>query len=124
MVSGSSLIRGAGAQIEPGSSGVGFIATISAFDAQNNELASYSVNGTNGIGIGPADNSAIFVGILDPTASIASVSFAVTLTNGPNQVDLAINQLDLVLVPEPGTHLLLGAGLAGLAAIGARRWSG
>lgn len=70
-----------------------------------------------------ADGSAIFIGALDPTADITSVTFDLTSAAfSPN--DFAIDTLFLntvTTVPEPLTLSLFGAGLAGTIALRRRR---
>lgn len=102
-------IFGVGAQIMQDHYGV-FNGVISAFDNSNVLLGSFSLEGeSNGL----VDNSAIFLGLRDTTASISRVEFDV---NSDRARDFAINRLDIVTsanqVPEPSALLLLGSGLA------------
>ena len=73
-----------------------------------------------------ADGSAIFLGTLDTTADILSISFDLTAAAG-NLNDFALDTLFIRTdpltqsVPEPITLSLIGAGLAGAVAIRRRR---
>lgn len=101
-------VLGAGAQIQPDINGP-FTGRISAYDAANNLLGSFSLAGNSGGGM---DNSAIFLGVLSSSAVIKKVVFDVDDTTQ----DFAINRLDLVTqggasaIPEPGTLLLMSVG--------------
>lgn len=105
----SSPVAGAGAQIQRDLFGP-FNGSIMAFDSSDTLLETFT---RSGLSSSDGDNSAIFIGILLPTASIARIEFSV---DGGSE-DFAINQLDVASspVPEPGTLLLLGGGLAALA---------
>ncbi len=113
-ISFSSPVVGAGAQIMRNAFG-DFTATIEAFDTSDASLGSFVLAGTSN---GNADNSAIFLGVLDTTASISRIRYSVPTAN-LSPVGFSINQLDIVtaatVVPEPSSLLLLGSGLAGLA---------
>jgi hypothetical protein len=105
-------VSGAGAQIQADDYG-DFTATLNVYGA-GGLLESYSLAGTSN---GNNDGSAIFLGVLDGTADITEIQYSVS-TGGD---DFAINELGLVTggaspVPEPCTVILLGSGLAGLAA--------
>jgi hypothetical protein len=116
-------VYGAGAQIQLGWLDNNFYGYIIAYDAADAYLGGYSLSGVSNSN---SDNSAIFVGLLDTSASIGRVQFYVETdsTNLPDH-SLAINRLDLVTgatsVPEPGTLLLMGSGLAGLMLLRRRR---
>lgn len=114
-------VSGAGAQLQTGDVlGLAFSVTLETFDSSNNLLASF---GQDGLSSSAADNSAVFLGVLNDAANIDHVTY--TLVSGIG--GLALNQLDLVTtvqaplepVPEPGTILLLATSLAGL---GAAQW--
>jgi hypothetical protein len=110
----STALFGAGAQIQRAYFG-GFIGFIEAFDATNTSLGSFTLAGVSSYA---ADNSAIFLGVMDTTADIARIVFDVSSPDGLPTA-FAINQLDLktTAVPLPGTLVLLGSGLAGLAGL-------
>jgi hypothetical protein len=107
-------ILGVGAQIQNSFYGV-FTGVISAFDNSNGLLGSFSLNGNS---TSAGDNSAIFLGLRDTTASISRIEFDVS--QGSETRNFGINRLDIVTstnqVPEPSSLLLLGFSLAGLAA--------
>ncbi len=103
-----SPVLGAGAQIQRDAYG-NFTGAISAYDAGNNLLGSFSLAGVSS---GNGDNSAIFLGVLDTSATIKKLVFDVDNTTQ----DFGINRLDLVVpqggpvIPEPGTMVLMSIG--------------
>jgi hypothetical protein len=127
-------VMGAGAQIQ--STGLGtFRATIKAYDALDNQIASFTVAGSSTIA---QNNSAIFVGVKDTTASISRITFSVEyrvfiLFVGFQYFpwSFAINQVDLLTAPtvNAGSNAAVCAGhsvqLAGTAAnYSSVAWSG
>jgi hypothetical protein len=120
-------IDGFGAQIMATYIG-DFTARIEAFDASDTSLGFFNVNG---VSTGDENDSAIFIGVLG--SGIRRVTLGVTptppaapgITDVPDGVaDFAINSprihaVNVALspvVPEPASMLLLGAGMAVLAA--------
>ncbi len=70
----------------------------------------------NGNSTNAGDNSAIYIGLLDTTPSITSITFSIVGGN----TDFAINDLSLTTgqvttTPEPSSLLLFGTSLLGLA---------
>jgi len=116
----STPVAGAGAQVQSNFFG-NFTMTLEVFDSGNNLLGSFS---EAGISTSDADNSAIFLGVLNNTANIDHISYVLSGIQG----GLALNQLDLVTsegplapIPEPGTILLLATSLTGLGVAGWQR---
>ncbi len=106
-------LMGAGANIQQDRLGA-FTASLEAFDANGNSLG---VVTENGVSNNNNDGSAIFIGILDTTPNIASITFG--LVNPPGSLgNIAINtvRLNVAAVPEPGSVALVFAG--GLTAAG------
>lgn len=98
-------VSGAGAQIQANEPGT-FIATIEAYDPENNSLGSFQADGIYNTN---RDNSAIFIGVKSDTANIAKLVFNVTQVSPPpfmGDLSFAVNRLDLIctgLAPDnPG----------------------
>jgi hypothetical protein len=101
-------VTGAGTQIAVDDT-LQFVASVSAFDAQNKLLGSFSAPGSSSLAL---DNSALFLGVLSDTANISRLEFS---TSVPNRA-IGINALSIrtTAVPEPGSVaalLLTGIGL-------------
>jgi hypothetical protein len=87
-------VIGAGAQIQRGLYGP-FTATLDVYGVSDTLIASFTVNGSS---TPDNDNSAIFLGALDDTASIKRIEFSVD--SGTS--DFAINYLELAAAPVIG----------------------
>jgi hypothetical protein len=105
----SSPVSAAGAQIQADVFGA-FVGFIDVFDGSDSFLTTFSLAGLSGF---TSDNSAIFLGVRDSNG-IGRIDYRIAGAG-----DFAINQLDVdaagTPIPEPGTLMLIGSGLAGLA---------
>jgi hypothetical protein len=111
-------VAAVGTQIQANFFG-GFVARIEAFDAGNNSLGFFTVNG---LSTWAGDNSAIFLGVRSTTTPIARIAFSLDSASS-NLADFAINRLDfdsnLTVIPEPATLAVFGLMAAGV--FGVRR---
>ena len=83
-------VFGAGAKIMANYYGT-FTANLTAYDVSNNSLGTFNLPG---LSTSNADNSAIFIGVKDSTASIAKLTFSV-----PDTEDFAVGRLSVAAVP-------------------------
>lgn len=103
-------IYAAGAQVQSNYYG-GFTARIEAFDALNNSLGFFDVNGVSS---GDSDNSAVFIGLRND-APFAKVALSLVAAPANAIGEFAINQLDFSDQPTssvPAPLPVLGAGAA------------
>jgi hypothetical protein len=103
--------QAAGAQVQADAFGP-YTARVTAFDAANNVLATFTTTGNN---TGGSTGTAPFLGILSTDEPISRLSFNVEGTG--NVGSLAINRYDFsppTPAPEPGSLLLFGTGAVGL----------
>lgn len=110
-----------GAQIQSNDFGA-FNGMISAYNSANVLLETWSFGGVSN---GNQDDSGIFIGISRSVADIDHVIFDIT---GPNNLDFAINRVDLNrtpdqinLTPEPASLALAGLSLLTLLATRRRK---
>ena len=89
-------VKGAGAQIQTDFFGP-FTATIHVYDASNTLIGSFNSAGNS---TGDADNSAIFLGVMDTSPTIKRIEYSV-ISSAPPFNDFAINQLDLIDPSQP-----------------------
>ena len=68
-----------------------FTANLTAYDVSNNSLGTFNLPG---LSTSNADNSALFIGVKDSTASIAKLTFSV-----PDTEDFAVGRLSVAAVP-------------------------
>ena len=106
-------MQAGGAQIQPGNFGA-FTARISAYDAANMLIGSFTANGNSAF---TSHNSAIFIGLGSDTANISSLVFSLDSAALGGVGNFSINQVSLndavVSVPEgPATLSLFGLGAA------------
>jgi hypothetical protein len=119
----SNAVGAIGFQVQPDDtsvSGVPFIASISAFDAGNNPLGTFTENGTSNFA---NDGSAIFIGEQSSSANISSIQVNIT---SPSGIDFALNYLTFgapsttTATPEPSS-LALALCAAGFLPLALRR---
>lgn len=101
-------VLGAGTQIAVGRTLERYTAFISAFDNANQELGTFSLDGTSSLAL---DNSAIFLGVRSDTPNIKRLVFSSSVPDRP----LGINTLSVAAVPESSSTL----GLLAFGALGA-----
>lgn len=122
VISFDSPVKGAGANFEPGNVSV-YTAHLAAYSAANTLLGTVSESGFSQ-GVDDPPGSAIFIGITEATADIASIQFSVDFNKQPfaiDQLSMVTGATDVRDVPEPGTMALLGAGLMGLTVLRRRK---
>ncbi|QEI40724.1 hypothetical protein BMF77_01296 [Dolichospermum sp. UHCC 0315A] len=108
-------VFGAGAQIQAIYYG-SFTANLTAYDVSNNSLGTFNLPGLSNEN---ADNSAIFIGVKDSTASIAKLTFSVPVAatpenfaiNGVSGVSVAAVPWETDALPVVGSTILFGLGL-------------
>lgn len=96
-----------------------FAATLQVYSSSGGLLDTLTMNGVSN---NNNDGSAIFMGIGDLTGpNIAKIVISDQGVGDAN--DLAINAVSLGTVPEPGTIMLLGTGLLGMAGVLRRKFA-
>lgn len=101
-----------------------FIAQIQTFDRSGNLLSTFTENGVTN---GNNDNSAIFLGVADPTADIYQATFSLTTNSDGTPNDFFINRVSLAGAPVPEASttvslgLLLTLGTSGVAVTARRK---
>ncbi len=115
LVSFDAPVYGAGAYIQEDFFGA-FTGTISLFDSSFNLLGSYSHDGTSDTNVG----TALFLGAFDSTPDVSYALFD-TQDDVFAIGTMIIKTQQQTTTPEPGTLLLLGPSVLGLAGVLRRR---
>jgi hypothetical protein len=105
---------GGGAQIQADAFGA-FSATLNVYDTFLSLIATVNMTGNSNPN---GDGSAIFIGYQSNSANIGALQFLVSDVNGANTV--AIGTMSIYTssaVPEPGSLVMFGSGIIGLAGI-------
>lgn len=105
---------GGGAQIQADTFGA-FVGILNVYDTSLNLIATVNENGNSNAN---GDGSAIFIGYQSGTADIGALQFLVSDVNGANTV--AIGTMSIYTssaVPEPGSLVMFGSGIIGLAGV-------
>ena len=107
-------VAGAGVQIQDGTLGIAFTTTLVVTDIHGVKTTFTE----SGVSNSNADNSAIFLGVMDTVADIVSIDYSSSGTgNGPG-----INKLDIIeTTPLPAALPLFASGLGALGLLGWRR---
>ncbi|MEM1253481.1 MAG: hypothetical protein AAGI69_13685 [Cyanobacteria bacterium P01_H01_bin.21] len=95
----SEPVFGVGTQLAAGGTISSYLATVNAFDRQDQLLGSFSTAGTSSLAL---DNSAVFLGVVDEQPTISKLEFSTEIATAPfgiNQLSLATN--NSTPVPEP-----------------------
>ena len=111
-------VNGIGAWIQADYFG-GFTASITLLDSNLNPMFVYTAAGVSAYNPG----TGLFIGAYDGSYDIWGAIFNTT-ANGFHDQDFAIGTVKLNAVPEPGTLLLVGPSLLGLAGVLRRRFKG
>ncbi|MFZ1137026.1 MAG: PEP-CTERM sorting domain-containing protein [Candidatus Korobacteraceae bacterium] len=109
---------GGGAQIQADPFGP-FVGILNVYDTSLNLIATVTENGVSNSN---GDGSAIFIGYQSGSADVGALQFLVSDVNGANTV--AIGTMSIYTssaVPEPGSLLMFGSGIIGLAGVLRRR---
>jgi hypothetical protein len=100
-------VKAAGTQLALAYTSKPYAALVSAFDSDNNLLATFSTEGNSSQAL---DNSAAFLGIVSDTPNISRLVFRTSEANRP----FGINEVSFVAVPESS----VGVGLLAVAVCG------
>jgi hypothetical protein len=105
---------GGGVQIQADAYGA-FVGTLNVYDTSLNLIATVNENGVSNA---HGDGSAIFIGYQSGSANVGALQFLVSDINGANTV--AIGTMSIYTsstVPEPGSLVMFGSGIIGLAGV-------